>query len=491
MKNLMKNHRILALSLILTLAFSFSLATDAVEPDEPLTSQTFVKIAEKAAPSVVYVKVERSITITQHRNPFDMFGRDFFERFFPERFRDDEEKEEEDRSPREREYRQEGEGSGVVISEDGYILTNHHVVGEADRISVKLNDGRQFEAELIGTDPESDVGVIKIEVNNLQPIPLGDSDDIKVGEWVVAIGNPFGLSNSVSTGIISAKGRSNIGIVDYEDFIQTDAAINPGNSGGPLLNLQGEMIGINTAIFSRSGGYMGIGFSIPINMAKVIYEQLKDTGTITRGYLGIWMQDLTSELAESFDLDENQGVVISEVVPDSPAAEAGFQTGDVIIEFEGKPVQSAGDLRNWVAMISPETKIEMVVIRNGSKQTLTPTIAKRDESAIASREQGEEPEDKTILNKIGINVQNLSPDLAEQFDYDEEQGVIITEVEAYSPAARQGIRPGTLIIEVNREPVADVDQFISVAKKAIERGNMLLLIKQGERSRYVPLKFNE
>jgi len=313
-------------------------------------STAFRSVARQTVPAVVFITVEKTLDARDPsalNNPFEGFGQDFLERFFGRRFP-------EGQQPRER---QQGAGSGCIISHDGLILTNHHVVGDADRVTVKLNDGREFTAKTIGTDPPSDVAVIKIDAQDLPVLPLGDSDAMEVGDWVIAAGNPFGLTESITVGVVSAKGRSRLGIADFEDFIQTDAAINPGNSGGPLINLQGEAIGVNTAIASRSGGYMGIGFAIPSNMVKAVKDQLVTSGKVGRGYLGVRIQELTRALAQSLHIDATEGVLVADVSKGSPAAQAGLKRGDVILALNGRPTSDPGQLRNSVAMSAPGTKV--------------------------------------------------------------------------------------------------------------------------------------
>ena len=326
------------------------------------TSNTFAQVAKEATPAVVFITVEKTVEISSpfsFNDPFEQFNDEFFRRFFG------------DKIPQEHahKYHQMGQGSGFIISRDGYILTNNHVVGDADKITVKLQDGREFSnSKVIGTDPESEVALIKIQGDDFPVLPMGDSDKTEIGDWAIAVGNPFGLSETVTVGVISAVGRSNVGIAEYEDFIQTDAAINPGNSGGPLLNLDGQVIGINTAIFSQSGGYMGIGFAIPINMAKKIMDQLIKNGRVTRGYLGIYIQNLTPDLAESFNLKQNEGVLVTEVGEGSPADKAGLMQGDIILEMNGQKMSSDSMLRNEVAMLAPGTKVNLLVYRDGKKR---------------------------------------------------------------------------------------------------------------------------
>jgi len=343
------------------------------------TGKAFASVARAVSPSVVFIQVEgkaSSPAITGFSSPFgdeSPFNDDLFERFFGEQFRGIPRQE----APRGK-RRTIGQGSGFVfeskdglLSDKSYILTNNHVVENADKIRVKLKDGREFTAEVAGADPQSDVAVLEIDTGVLPALPLGDSSKLEVGEWVVAIGNPFGLSHTLTVGVVSAKGRTSLGINDYEDFIQTDAAINPGNSGGPLVNLDGEVVGINTAIFSRSGGYMGVGFAIPIDLAKGIANQLMDTGEVTRGYLGIVIQALTPELAESFDLENKAGILVAQVTEDSPAAQAGLQQGDVIVAYQGKPVMDVGSFRNRVSLTLPGSREQLTIIRGGKRHGIT------------------------------------------------------------------------------------------------------------------------
>ena len=339
-------------------------------------SQAFSAAAKDAMPAVVSIKVEKAVEVSptmgspfQFNDPFGQSGDDFLQRFFggrtPQR-----------QAPRK--YHQEGLGSGFIISEDGYILTNNHVVGDVDKITVGLKDGRTFtDAKLIGTDPDSEVALIKIEGHGFPVLPMGDSGKANIGDWVIAIGNPFGLDETVTVGVISAVGRSNVHIAAYEDFIQTDAAINPGNSGGPLINLDGQVVGINTAILSESGGYMGIGFAIPINMARTIEEQLRTGGKVSRGYLGLYAQDVTPEMAKPLGLKEPAGVVVAQTEENSPAEKAGLKVTDVIVESNGKKVTSYDTFRNEVAMLKPGSRIELRVLREGKPLDLTVTLGER------------------------------------------------------------------------------------------------------------------
>jgi serine protease Do len=443
---------------------------------------SFTGIAKKAIPTVVFIKVEKSIETGrpgrpfEFNNPFDQFNEEFFRRFFGPQF---------PRQERPREYKQMGMGSGFIFSDEGYIFTNHHVVGDADKITVRLADGREFDAKVSGSDPKSDLAIIKIDgVEDLPVLPLGNSDDLEVGEWVMAVGNPFGLSHTLTVGVVSAKGRTTVGITDYEDFIQTDAAINPGNSGGPLINLKGEAIGINSAIFSKSGGYMGIGFAIPINMVKNIKDQLITHGEVSRGYLGVGIQDLDKDLVESFGLSGTEGVLVAEVAKDSPAAKAGIRQGDVIVEFNGNKVKDVGQFRNMVSLTLPETKVKLTVITDGKKKVLTATLEALDKAQISRAVESK------IMNKLGFTVQDLSKEMANRFGYNTLQGVLISQVVPGSPAHLAGIQPGLLILEVNRRKVKNAKDFNTALADSVKSKKVLLLITDGHHARYVILNID-
>ncbi len=427
-------------------------------------SRAFALVAKKAEPAVVFVEVEKTVVRQgpaefpfPFANPFDFFGPDFFQRFFQERFP--------------HKFKQMGAGSGFIVTKDGYILTNNHVVAHADKIIVKLADGREFKAKVVGTDPASDVAVIKINAKNLPTLPLGDSDKIQVGEWVMAIGNPFGLTQTVTVGVISAKGRSGVGITDYEDFIQTDAAINPGNSGGPLVNMRGEAIGMNTAIFTRSGGYMGIGFAIPINMVKVVMKQLITKGKVVRGWLGVVIQDLNEDLAKSFGLERPEGALITEVAEHSPAAKAGLKRGDIILAYNGKPVKNVAELRTMVAMTQPGTEVTITIWRDGHKKELKVRIGTQPQNFFALGSQNE------ILHRLGLSVEPLTPQLADRLGYGLNDGVVITGVAPNSPAAMVGLKPGMLIEEVNRHRVHNMREFMAALSESRKTGSVLLLVR--------------
>ncbi|RME62864.1 MAG: DegQ family serine endoprotease, partial [Nitrospirae bacterium] len=352
-----------------------------------------------------------------------------------------------------RKYKTSSLGSGVIVSEDGYILTNNHVIKDADEILVKLVDKREFKGKVIGSDPKTDLAVVKIDAKGLPAIKIGNSDELKVGEVVLAVGNPFGLSHTITMGIVSAVGRSNVGVADYEDFIQTDAAINPGNSGGALVNIRGELIGINTAIFSTSGGYMGIGFAIPSNMARSVMQSIIKYGKVIRGWLGVTIQDLTKELAEEFKVKGQKGALVTDVVKDSPADKAGLKKGDVIVEFQGKEVRDVRHLRNMVAETPPGTEATLKIIRKGKEKTLTVTIGEFPEEMAALR--GEH-----ITNALkGVSIQNLTPEIREQLDIPERvKGVVVTSVEPDSPAYGKLLR-GDVIEEINGEKVENIKDY--------------------------------
>ncbi len=447
------------------------------------TAKAFASVVKKAEPAVVHVAVEKSVKGGGNipGNPFDFFNDPFFERFFGPQFRHPRM----DPRKKPRQFKQRAAGSGFIISPDGYILTNNHVVEKADKITVRLNDKREFTARVIGTDPQSDVALIKIDGNNLPVLPLGDSDKIEVGEWVIAIGSPFELNQTVTVGVVSAKGRNRMGINDYENFIQTDAAINPGNSGGPLLNIYGQAIGINTAIFSRSGGYMGIGFAIPINMAKTIEQQLRKYGKVTRGWLGVVIQDLDEDLAKSFGLDRAQGALVSEVSDNSPAAKAGLRQGDVLVAYNGTPLTNVADLRNKVAMTAPGTRVTLELIRDGHKKKVEVTIGEQpsDFSTRVRTGSAESP-----LAAMGLTLQDLTPELADQFGYKVNQGVLVAGVAPDSPAERVGMQAGQLIEEVNKQRVRNLRELKKVLKRSKHPKEVLLRVRAGDFSQYVVLR---
>jgi serine protease Do len=448
------------------------------------TSKAFESVARKVSPSVVFIKVEsvqKDVQIAPFTAPF---GDDLFKRFFGEPLPN---------LPRQApsKYQVIGQGSGFVysvekglMSNKSRIITNNHVVKGAKKINVTFTDGSEFDAKVVGTDPKSDIAVLEIKDASHPALPMGDSSQLEVGEWVIAMGNPFGLSNTLTVGVVSAKGRTGLGIEDYEDFIQTDAAINPGNSGGPLLNLDGEVVGMNTAILSRSGGYMGVGFAIPANLVQSIARQLITSGKVTRGYLGIVIQELTPALAESFDVKEHKGILVSQVEEGSPAAKAGLKVGDLIVAYQGHAVDEIGAFRNQVALTSPGVKAELTIIRNGDRKKITVKIGNLEESQVMAQSTGTE-----TAKALGIEVQTITPALAQQFDVKPGRGVVITDVEQGSIAAMAGIRPGMVILEANRRDVNSPAEFKQAVEKSSQDKRILLLISDGGSSRYVVLSW--
>jgi len=416
---------------------------------------------ENVSDAVVNIATEAEVTVRRRRDPF--FDDPFFRRFFDQG------------RPQNRTRKRQGLGSGVVFDADqGLILTNAHVIQGADKITVNLKDGREAQAEVIGTDKDSDVAVIKVKLNSLRAIPLGNSDALRVGDFVVAIGNPFGLRQTVTSGIVSALGRSGLGIENYEDFIQTDASINPGNSGGALVNLRGELIGINTAIVAPSGGNVGIGFSIPINMAIQIKNQLIEYGEVQRGRLGVRIQDLTRDLAEAFEIDQARGAIITKVEKGSMAEDAGIEPGDVVITANGRAITKGADLHNAIGLLRVGDNLELEVMRGGERQFISTRVG-----------------DLSIDSTIG---KNLNPRLegASFSELDDQQlsrglegGVLVANVEQSSPAWYNGVRPNDIIVSANRKTVKDLDSFrLAIAKQDV----LLLNIVRGNGAMFLLLQ---
>jgi serine protease Do len=446
-------------------------APPAVETARSL-SDAFVWVADKVKPAVV------SIIATKYYN----LPRG--QRLHPWFFYFDNEDEDMPRGRREspRRFKQEGIGSGVILDKDGYILTNNHVVKGVDELKVLLADKREFDAKVVGTDPKTDLAVIKVKGNNLPTAPLGDSASLRVGDWVVAIGSPYGLPQTVTAGIVSAKGRHSVlGGDGYEDFIQTDAAINQGNSGGPLVNLKGEVVGINTAIYSSSGASAGIGFAVPSAMAKQVLPSLRAGKAVVRGQLGVIIQDLSEDLAQQFNLKQTTGVVVAQVAKDSAAEKAGIQVGDVITQFNGQRVEGVVDLRNRVAATAPGAKASVELVRKGRPMTLTVSVG--EATATASTEPAVTEASK---DTHGITVGNLTADLEKRLGYTGEKGVVVTDVDEASDAYRKGVRDGDLILEANNQPTTNVSEFEKAVRS--NRDRLLLLVKNKEGSRFVVLK---
>lgn len=442
--------------------------------------KAFASIAGKTSPAVVGIKATKTIQEDARRRSSgesnSPFNDDLFEYFFRRNM---------PRGNQQEPSKQLAQGSGFLVTPDGYILTNNHLVGGADDVRVQLDDRRTLKAKVVGADPGTDVAVIKIDVKNESYVELADSDTLEVGEWVIAIGNPFGLSHTVTAGIVSAKGRNDIGVASFEDFIQTDAAINFGNSGGPLLNLDGKAVGINTAIIGP-GGNVGIGLAIPINMAKGIYEQLRENGKVVRGYLGVRPGNLDSGVGEFYGADNDKGAIVGEVMEDSPAAKAGIKTDDIIVEVQGESIAGANELINKVAMYKPGTEVKLTILRDGKRKTITVTLGTRPDEETLMSGGGSKIEDE-----LGLSVQTLTSELARRLGYEDLSGVVVTEVESGSPAEEKGIQPGDLITEVNRATVRNLRQWNEAVKKASEKGKVLLRVRNENGTRLVLITLDE
>lgn len=445
----------------------------------------FVAVAAMVKDAVVNISAE---SIREGSSPHEfLFNDDLFRRFFgvPQ--------------PQENEPQKrisQSLGSGFIISKDGYVVTNNHVVKDADRIQVRLSDASEYPAEVVGTDPETDLALLKIDPDHdLATVKLGNSSAMEVGDWAIAVGNPFpqlGLDRTVTVGVISAKGRRGLTfggeVVSYQDYIQTDASINRGNSGGPLVNIRGEVIGINSAIASTSGGSVGIGFAIPIDLAKPVIESLKKTGAVERGWLGVSPQEIDKELAEAMDLPGTGGVLIGEVIPDSPAEKAGFESGDVVVTFDGAKITDLQQFRFRVAGTPPNKKVKVEIIRKGKTKTLDVVLGDRAEALnIASSTRGRQsPEKKTWL---GISVKDFTESMAQRLGMEYEPGVVITDVEVGSPADRQGLRRFDIIIEIDNRPIRDMDDFNKVTKELEGRRKAIsIFISRGGSTRYLAIK---
>ncbi len=442
-----------------------------IAPAEQL-GRAYAAVAAHVKPAVVSVYSEKTVRLQSPDFEFP-FGDDFFNQFFGGQF----EPPKNPGHPREFKVPQHGMGTGMLLDKQGHILTNYHVVQDVDEIRVQLSDKRSFKAKIVGADRKTDVAVLAMMgsiPNDLPTVQLGDSDILEDGNLVMAIGAPFGLTQTVTTGIISAEGRSDVGIADYEDFLQTDAPINPGNSGGPLINMHGEVIGMNSAIATNVGQYSGVGFAIPSNMIKSMLPTLLKGGQITRGMLGVSIQDVTKDLAEQFRLPGTGGAIVSAVNKGSPAEKAGMKAGDVIVRFNGRAVSDTAHLRNLVAAAAPGTSASIVVIRNGSEKSLSVTIGKMSEEVASAAKANRKAESQ--LTSLGLTVQTLTPDLARQFGIDEREGVLITGVEDGSPAAMSDLQVGDLITEADRKPVSDVEELQSALGK--DKDQILLLVKR-------------
>lgn len=432
-----------------------------------LLSAAFTQVGEEAMPAAVSIKAQVTAKEPsfQQFSPFDMFGDDFFRRFFGQPFQ----------------QQQVVGGSGFLISPDGFIVTNSHVVDNVSEITVKLSDGREYPATVKGTDLRTELAVLKIEEKGLPYLSFGDSDSLKVGEWVIAIGNPVGLEGTLTTGVVSAKGRQDIGIASYEDFIQTSAPITFGNSGGPLLDLDGKVIGVNTAIVSKNGGYMGIGFAIPSKIAEHIVSQIIEGGGIQRGYLGIVMQPLDKDLAEVFSLEKQEGILISDVMKGSPADKAGLKVGDILLQANGKPVHTINALRNQIALMNPGDELQLQILRNHKEVACTAWLGSQSESELAAAE---------ILQNLGLEVSNLTPDLGIRLGNADAEGVVITSVNPGSPAASVGLRSGAIITAVGTDGVSpkhirNTTELDMALREVGDKKRLIMIVRYQNIQRYV------
>ncbi len=435
------------------------------------TSKAFSEIVRAVSPAVVNISTTK--TIRRQSPPFD----ELFDFLYP--FPDG----------KSRRWKEQSLGSGVIVSANGYIVTNNHVVEKADDIKVFFIDKRSFKAKVVGSDPKTDIAIIKIDAANLPVIPWGDSERLQVGEFVLAIGNPFGLSNTVTMGIISAIGRTDVGIADYENFIQTDAAINPGNSGGPLVNMKGELIGINTAIFSKTGGYQGIGFSVPSNMVINVMDQLIKKGKVTRGWIGVTIQELTPEIAQKFGMNTIEGVIVTDVVKGGPAFKAGLARGDVILEFNDKKIKDASVLRNIVAQSEVNQQIRLKIMRQGKEIHISVAVSELPpESAQATPSSSNDILNTDSNALAGITVMDINAAIAKQLKIQaDEKGVVIVNIQPGSLAQEKRLRKGDLIQELNRQQINNLNDFNRATVHLKHDSSVLLFINRGGKKFYITL----
>jgi serine protease Do len=436
--------------------------------DEPASRNSFAPVVKKVLPSVVTITSARMV-----KTGFEG-GDDGVPPMLRQFFGDQGDGGGRSRAPRQQ--KEEGMGSGVIVSPNGYILTNNHVVDHATTVTVIMPDKREYKARVVGADPKTDIAVVKVDAGSLDPITLGDSDKVQVGDYVLAVGNPFGVGKTVTMGIVSATGRANLGIEDYEDFIQTDASINPGNSGGALVNDRGELIGINTAILSHgSEGNQGIGFAVPVSVARSVMEQIIDKGKVTRAYLGVMAQEVTPAIAKAFHETDVRGALIGDVTPDSPAQKAGLEKGDIILDINGKPVNNSAELRMHVSLMAPGTKVNVKVFRDGAEKTLPLTLAEMPTETA----KNEQPENSSEDSLQGITVENVTARTAQQLGLPATAGgVVVTNVDPAGKAADSGLKRGDVIQEVNHKPVRNTADFESAMRNAKDAA-LLLVNRQG------------
>lgn len=435
-------------------------------PGNVALTEGFAPVVRNVAPAVVNISSAKLIKTQAPDSPFS--ADPFFRQFFGG----------DSRIPRER--REKSLGSGVIVNGDGYLLTNNHVVEDATDITVTLLDKREFKARIVGRDAHTDVAVLKIDAKGLPSLPFGDSSQLQVGDLALAVGDPFGVGQTVTMGIVSAVGRGGLGIEDYEDFIQTDAAINPGNSGGALVNARGELVGINTAIISGGGGNQGVGFAIPANMARTVMDQLMKNGKVVRAQLGILLQDVTPEISKAFGLNERQGVLVGDVVPNSPAARSGIERGDIILQVDGQPVIDRNQLRLKISMMAPGSEVALKIFRGGSERDVTVRL-----SELTSKEESSDNSASSDSTLSGVQVDELTSDAARELQLPPAtKGVVVTEVNPSSAAAEAGLRSGDVIQEVNRKPVSSVPAYESAIHQKTD-GQILLLVNRGGNTFFV------
>jgi serine protease Do len=469
------------------LTTSHASGTSTAAPSSPVMAPAapangFTEVAKLVTPAVVNITTVMTAKIADNQSVPDEL-RDRMEEFFGKPFGPRGRGQQAPAEPRG--PRMGGQGSGVIVSSDGFILTNNHVIENAREVTVTLPDKREFKGKIVGTDPKTDLAVVKIEADTLPTMAWGDASKLQVGEYVLAVGNPFGLNSTVTLGIVSAVGRGHMGITQYEDFIQTDAAINPGNSGGALVNTKGELVGINTAIFSQSGGYQGVGFAVSTTMGKPIYESLVKTGKVVRGYLGIGIQDLNHDLAKSFGVKDSKGALVSDVKEDSPADQGGIKQGDVITKYQGLPIEDAVALQRLVTRTTVGSKVPVTVMRDGRERELTVTVNEQPDTAkIAKMDTGE-----TDYAFAGVAVQDLDQETAKELGIKgKAQGVVVTKVEPESGAQKAGLMPGDVIKEINRQPVKSVKDFEKMSSGVKKGDNVLILINRRGSSLFLSAK---